>query len=324
MTQAIEKELFREKVERDDSSVYVGNLLIRQRLINEAVLQFAEPFLPTGSRVVDACAGPEGSWLAAASRGYKWVGNDISFKFAKILKKTGANVVLSDFPHALFQGKIADGLFFVFALNNICNPRMAFVEAERVTKDGGIIVEAEPGLATWVTKILLHSILSRFPNFQHIDYLNRMKFSSEVEDHFVDKPYSENEYTDLILERTTGKTATELLSLAESSICIGTRKHRVHYGFHQAITRLYFEHISAESQRAGFKLIKAGIMAMAQIPERWEVSSAVEVSTDSWLDQLMKVKNWRRGKHPLIDSFPVSMDTSAKRMVFPVLCMKKE
>ena len=324
MAQAIERELFREKVERDDSSNYVGNLLIRQRLINEAVLQFAKPFLPSGSQVIDACAGPEGSWLAAASRGYKWIGNDISLKFAEILKKTGASVVLSDFPHAPFKDKVTDGLFFIFALNNICNPRMAFAEAERITKDGGIIVEAEPGLSTWVTKILLHSILSRFPSSLHIDYLNRMKFSVGVKDHFVDKPYSEEEYTDLVLERAVGKTATELLPLAESSIRTGTRKYRVHYEFHQAITRLYFEHLSAESQRSGFKLIKAGIMAMAQIPDRWEVSSAVEVSTDSWLDQLMKVKNWRRGKHPLIDNFPVSMDTSAKRMVFPVLCMKKE
>lgn len=324
MAQAIEKELFREKVARDDSSVYIGNLLIRQRLINEAVLQFAEPFLPPGSQVIDTCAGPEGSWLAAASRGYKWIGNDISFKFAEILGKTGASVVLSDFPHAPFKDKVADGLFFIFALNNICNPRRAFAEAERITKDGGIIVEAEPGLSTWVTKILLHSILSRFPNYLHIDYLNRMRFSSEVKDHFVDKTYSEDEYTDMVLERTIGKTASEVLPLAKSSIFTGTRKYRAHYVFHQAITGLYFKHIAEVSQGAGFKPIKAGIMAAAQISEGWEVASPVEVPTDGWLDQLMKVKNWQRGKDPLIDSFPDSMDTSAKRMVFPVLCLKKE
>ncbi|MBI4036092.1 class I SAM-dependent methyltransferase [Candidatus Daviesbacteria bacterium] len=312
---SVEKYLQDEKIARDDLGTYIGNLLVRQRLVNEAVLEFAQPILPAKSLVIDACAGPEGSWLAAARRGYQWVGNDISVKFAHTLRRTGANVVMSDFPNAPFKDEIADAVFFIFALNNICNPKEAFDEAARITKPGGVIVGAEPGLSTWVTKILFHSVLS--PSSK------RIPFSQEIEKQFADKPYSEMDYTDLLAEKTLGLTTADLATIAQTAASSETKIHRAHYRFHETILKIYFAQVLAKSQNAGFKLEKAGILAIAQSLTEWEVSAPIELTRNQWLDQFMQVRVWKRGQNSPVDQLPPSMDRAARRIIVPILCMKK-
>lgn len=319
----VEKHLLEEKLARDDAGTYIGDLLVRQRMINEAVVAFTQPFLPTGSRVIDACAGPEGSWLAAVRRGYHWTGNDISSKFASILNRTGAQVVLSDFSNSPFKSNSVDAVFFIFALNNICNSEMAFAEAARITTSKGIIVETEPGLSTWVTKILLHSALSQFPNVKHPDYLSHRKFSQPIEDYFASKPYSETEYTDLILETTIGKRITDMLPFIYEIMKCEPRGWKIPFKFHEAFTKLYFEYVLNKSQEAGFRLIKAGALAITQSSQGWSVSSPVELATNNWLDQLMQIRLWQRGQNSIIDQLPPFMDKSARRIIAPILCMKK-
>lgn len=319
----IEKYLFHEKVQRDDASSYIGNLLIRQRLINERTFQFAEPFLPAGSLIIDACAGPEGSFLATTRRGHQWVGNDISHKFAGILKNEGASVVLSDFPNAPFCDRSADAVFFIFALNNICNPKMAFKEAARVTKDDGLAIVTEPGLSIWITKILFHSILSRIADPSVFDYLGKRKFSTEVAAYFADKPFSEHEYADFMLERTIGITANILLPKVKDTIDL-TKKHaKAYFGFHETLTETYFENISEQSKQAGFKMVRTGILAVTQVTNGWEVSQIAEVPAENWINQFIQIRKWQRDQTPQLNIFPSSMDKAAKRMVIPILCMQK-
>lgn len=319
----IEGYLFHEKVQRDDASSYIGNLLVRQRLINERTFQFAEPFLPAGSLVIDACAGPEGSFLATTRRGHQWIGNDISHKFAGILKNEGASVVLSDFPNAPFCDRSADAVFFIFALNNICNPKMAFREAARITRNSGLAVVTEPGLSIWITKILFHSILSHTTDPSALNYLKRRKFSAEVEAYFADKPFSEHEYANFMLEGTIGITADILLPKVRDTIDLTKKRAKTYFGFHEALTEAYFENISEQSKQAGFKMVKTGILAVTQTSAGWDVSQVAEIPTESWINQLIQIRKWQRDQTPLLNIFPTSMDRAAKRMVIPILCMKK-
>ena len=324
MSSQVEQSLLQEKIDRDDTGSYIGNLLIRQRLINEAVVKFADPLIPENARVIDACAGPEGSWLASARRGYSWIGNDVSQKFAQILSRTGANVVLSDFSSAPFKDNTADAIFFIFALNNICNPDQTFAEAARITKTKGIVVDTEPGLSIWVTNILLHAAASRYPEEGFSDYIKERPFSEEVLRHFAGKPYTEEEYTDLILRNTVNMGISDLLSIIRENYDSKSGKRRISFKFHEAFTRLYFDHILTSSQQAGFRLVKSGLLAIAQTSSEWSVSPVVKVASDNWLNQLMQTRLWKREKDSIIDQFPAEMDHVAKRMVFPILCMEKQ
>lgn len=319
----IEIALFREKVVRDDAIKYVGDLLIRQRLVNEAVVGFGEEFLAAGSRVIDACAGPEGSWLASAKRGYRWIGNDVCLKFSETLRRTGATVVLSDFSQSPFRDGIVDGIFFIFALNNICNPIAAFHEASRMTNQNGVILEAEPGLSTWISKILLHSLLSESGSCQN--YLQGRSFSSEIEGHFATRSYSEHDYANLVMQQTLGKSREEMASLAQDCVETTAKKSRVDYKFHEEVIKQYFTYLEQCSKQVGFNLAKAGILAIAPIPGRdvWEVSKPVKISTNTWLQDFIQARKWDRRENPVVSQLPTSMDKSPKRMVVPILCFKK-
>lgn len=321
--ETIERALFREKVARDDSASYIGSLLVRQRLVNETVVSFGQEYLQLGGRVIDACAGPEGSWLASAKRGYEWVGNDICLKFSQILEGTGGKVVLADFAHAPFKEGVADGVFFIFALNNIYNPKAAFSEAFRITHERGVVIETEPGLSAWTSRILLHSLLTKDSN--HEEYLQKRDFSSQVVSYFEEKPYTEHEYTDFIIRQTLGTTRGDLSDIARRSVASGTKKAKAHFRFHEEVTRLYFRNMEQATQQAGFKVVKAGILAIAQGRETgtWEVSHPVQVGTSGWLEQLSMARMWKRNQNPLLNNFPYSMDKVAKRIVVPILCLQK-
>lgn len=316
----IERALFQEKVSRDDTTGYCGNLLIRQRLINQAVVQFGERLLPRGSRVIDACAGPEGSLLASSLKGYKWIGNDICVRFGETLSRTGAEVVLSDFAAAPFRDGVADGVFFIFALHNISNPKSALSEAARVTNNNGVVLVADPGISIWESKIILHWLLSKQLNQAD---LNAMGLK-EIANFFAAKPYTEEDYSDFFTQRCLGKAREELLPIALSVMETKVKRDKV-YHFCNKLAQINYVFFEQSVLDAGFKLAKAGILAMVQFAQQtsWEVFGPIEVSENTWLQNLMEIRKWNRATNPFIGRFPETWDHAAKRIVLPIWCFKK-
>lgn len=241
----LQRYLQKEKIARNDAASYIGNQLIRQRLANESIMKFVDGFIPSNGIVLDTCAGPEGSYLAAMRRGYRWVGNDISKRFSETLNQTGANVTLSDFCNAPFRDSSADATLFILALNNICSPEAALSQAKRVTKKGGIIVEAEPGLSSWSGKIIFHSLLSENSRLQAKCNIQYKNYDRIINDQFQDKPYTEKEYVDLLLKNALYSTRQTMLedldSIFASSHGSKVERTKVFFRFQQHILHQYFE-----------------------------------------------------------------------------------
>lgn len=317
----LERYLQQEKIERDDTTAYVDGQLTRQRVINEAVIGFAEEFIPKESVVIDTCAGPEGSYLAATRREYRWFGNDISQRFSETLARTGANVVLSDFSKAPFKSACADATVFVFALNNICSPDTALAEAKRVTKPEGVIVEAEPGLSAWSGKIIFHSLLSENPDLAEADPIRFNKAGEIIKRQFEGKPYTEHEFVDLLLRNTVHKTREELADKLRSLYATCPR-YNVFFRFQQYLIENYFNRLDQTRRRLGLEIEKAGILVAGLVDKDWLIPEIIEVSPEQWIQEVLAVRKWVVEDSPTVQKFPRSLDHSSKRVVAPVLCFK--
>lgn len=320
----LEQAFCAEKQKRDDTSDYIGDLLARQRRVNYEVLAFSREFLPPESLVIDACAGPEGSLLPASLYGYSWIGNEISFRFAGNLKKTGADmVVISDFAQAPFQEGAADGVFFIFAINNILRPAEALAEAGRIVKENGTMVLAGPGPSFWQTNILLSSLLKGKETGLSKRILGD-KCSRGIEQYFGNKPYSEEEYCQFFLEHNLGVTQERLQEVIEEIFRDNgqTRQEekRISFRFQQEVAALYYLHLVNLAAGEGFEITKVGLMAVARTSptsKDWQVTSPKKVEVESWLELLMET---RKGKTDLL---PPAVFSSQCKLIFPVICFRK-
>lgn len=310
-----------EKLSRDDTSHYVGELLIRQRRVNHSVLAFNREFLPTGSLVVDACAGPEGSLLPALHYQYQWVGNEISPRFARNLKRTGAdNVVISDFARPPFGGSIVDGVFFIFALNNINRPGQAIIEAGRITRKNGVIVIADPGPSVWQTNILLSRLI---PEEMAVRFIGA-SCSQELASYFDEKPYSREEYCQFFAQHSLGATDSQLREYVQAVLAKNGQTRRgersISFYFQQMIAARYYSHLVRQAAGSGFGIRKIGIMTVArprQEGTEWLVNDPIRVKENLWMEALAEA---RKGKGDLV---PPEMVKSQCRLVFPVICLKR-
>jgi ubiquinone/menaquinone biosynthesis C-methylase UbiE len=315
----LENLFFREKQKRDDNSSYIGNLLVRQRQINHKVVSFSSEIIPTGSLVIDACAGPEGSVLASKLYGYDWVGNDISNKFADDLHKTGIDkIVVSDFSRSPFKSEIAQGVYFIFALNNINRPANAIAEAARITKNHGVITIADPGPSLWVSDILLYSLLDN----SHRNCFTGNRYN-ELENYFKNKEYSIESYTDYFLEYVLGAGKGEMNDYVQDFIkkINGTKKSRrsLSFYFQQKVTEKYLEFQQKTADSCGFEPVKIGIMSTAFIGDKegWQVTEIVPLDKENWLEEIISA---RMSKSDLI---PKSVIKANVRNIFPVVCYQK-
>lgn len=325
MTKEIKQALLREKRERNDQSRYVGELLIRQREINSRVVNFAQEFLGEKARIIDACAGPEGSLLPSTLRGYRWFGNDISYKFAAHLKRTGApNIVISDFADCPYQNASFNGALFIFALNNISRTNKALSEASRLVESGGLTVVSDPGPTMWVTNILLHSLLD---NDRRCSALIRNRvFAVGIPEYFASSEYTESDYADFVVKETLGLTKKDLKKSTRQLIremTIGGKNLKsLPFYFQELIVKTYFDFVHKSAERAGFTLVKAGFMSTAKDQyNEWPVSEPLQLSTQDWLDKFIWSRRYLRRAKP---NLPEVFYKSSRVITFPILCFRKE
>ena len=323
MVQSIEQDLFREKVARDDISAYIGDLLVRQRLVNEKIFSFSENFLQPGATVIDACAGPEGSLLAGALHAYRWYGNEISERFAQNLKANGgeaASVTLADFLHSPYRAGFADAAYFIFAMNHLVRHQETIREAHRITNQRGLIVIADPGPTVWIANIFLKSLCDA-EGLSMPNTLGRGRvFSEEISRFFAQKPYTAEQYVDYLTVHSLGKTREGMTELFYSVLKTSQRKKDISFDFQNALLRVYFEHLVATCQHQSLELQKTGILAIGQDDHgEWIVAEPTRVGQARWIDDFMSTRQW---KGPLVEGLPHAIAHSAKRLVVPILCFR--
>lgn len=314
---SVEVALLREKYQRSDQSEYIDGLLARQRLVNARVVNFSSRYIPRGGLVIDTCAGPEGSILPAALKGYRWVGNDLSVKFAQTLKESLAEeVVLSDFSRSPFKGEIADGIFMTFALNNIDRTVAPLSEANRVLKKGGILVVADPGPSTWVVKILL-SVAADMESGIPIGPKAREK----VENHFATKDYTKDDYVNFYVVNKLGLTMDEFLNALRGIDSKDTKLFEFEAA--RKVKTRYFENLISTAEDNGLLLVDQGIMAMAKTDEKqdWKVSDVLPVSEQDFLKEYFDTLKWRGETAEQIGD---AYKSASARVVVPVMCFKKD
>ncbi len=318
MERVINKIMLKEKIERDDSAKYRGDLLVRQRAINNAVASTIEGLLPKNALVIDACAGPEGSVLACSIRGWKWIGNDISPRFARDLRQSGArNVVVSNFPESPYADGSTDAVLFVFALNNICNTSASAEESKRITKEHGVVAIADPGPARWISSILTHQLIN------NQDLLNTTK-RYEIDEYFRSKDYSEEEYVNTYCIECLGINPPDLakiINLFYAEVKNGKDRKRAEYSIHETVAKIYYRNIIDSFERNQFQLEKSYVAGTGLNDSEWTTSSnPVAVENDRLLNELMEARSW---KGEITKDLPDSFGRSQSRIIFPILVFKK-
>lgn len=297
-----------EKRHRDDASRYIDTNLVRQRQINEAVFAFADPFFGThpDGLVIDACAGPEGSYLATARRRLRWVGNDISTRFASVLRNTGASVVLSDFANAPYKSESASAVAFIYALENINRPAKAIDEAARILKPGGIAMYCEPGPCWFTASIIAGHISGRNPK--------------AVAEFFSGKEYTQKEFVEFYVQNSLGVE----LNVFEADVLVSAnpaKSREVRKHTYSALMRRYFENIDRSLQRNDLGIMRVGILAAVNVGSNWQVSGVFEVDTPNrWMAELWQA---RRMQGVLSGELSPIAKSSPQKNICPVIIAQK-
>lgn len=322
------------KGDRVDVGEYTAKMLLRQRVVNEKIIDWADMIHP-GTRVLDGCAGPEGSLLAATRRGGDWTGNEIARDTAEHLKSTGAKVLLSSADRFDCADNSFDALVYVFAINNICATQNTFKEASRVlSEDSGEIVVSDPGLTFWVSDLVLHALCQdpRVPK-EVVDVLGAsVRFSSGIDDYYKRFPNVKPiEYAEKTLEGLLGTDVEHALAGLPAIVDfvkkndngrLDFRKFR--RVFSEVLNGQYWVYVAECAKEAGFKLDKLGIMSASRLKDStdWNVTDVIDVN---WADLsnpralASAIYNVRNNKHPISKEVVKPGKNVAQNVIAPVM-----
>ncbi len=326
--QRVRENIRRGVTSRKDAIDYAGGILVRQRIINNGVVDFSKGLLPSNAQVLDGCAGPEGIALGAALLGYKLFGNNISANFAETLKKTGVNnASISDFSQLAYKNDRFDGVFLVFAINEFYALQEAFGEASRVLKPGGMFVVADSGPTHKDSATVIKSILTT-PQGRISPYLSRFLRPQDLErinQRFSRSKYSIDDFVDYQLKFTYGITRAQASDYAQELIEEGSPNPSREYVDY--LNYNYWHHVRDLILKSGFTLEKAGLGASykngnstnPQITE-WRVSDILAASIPQWIDELALA---RIGRNEKVSQTPFQNHFTSG-ISYPVLCFKKK
>ncbi|MCL5666231.1 MAG: methyltransferase domain-containing protein [Patescibacteria group bacterium] len=331
--------LLKAKKERNDVEKYNAEFLFRQRVINEKVIDWSGSVHP-GTAVLDACAGPEGSFLAVSRRDGKWFGNEVSLKTASYLKNTGGDVVIGSADRFAFKEGAIDLVLFIFALNNIGNTREALSEAYRVLGPEGRALISDPGETRWATDLYMYfalkngslppdlaAILKKSTRFgQHIGaYYQKYPEREEEEKHRIE----------LYLKGLYNLSFQEIPSIIKQIYTDAKEKAKdirasaLSGYFHEELESKYWLLIVEAALSNGFKIEKLGIFSAYQTlktPEdkEWQVGGVHGIPIPSNNNEIPKlILDIRNNNHELSRDIIHPGKSMVKNVVSPVLLIKK-
>lgn len=310
-----------ERSERANGQRYIADFTARQRLVNEYVVDFAASDLDPGAICIDACAGPEGSMLAATLRQYTWIGNDISGEFTRHLKQTGAeNVVMSDFAQSPFLSDSTDAVFFIFALHSVVQHDDAIRQAYRIAKVGGKAIIADPGPSMWITRIITQALIDETgigSQFQA-----KRQDNTSIASFFANKPYTLQEYASYYLYYSLGMSLDSLYGVFEDITAQSKKFKHVQFAMQNLISESYYKHIISIGQSAGFDVEKIGLLPIGQGVDQfdWHVDMPFEINVSDWGDHFYALRSGAAYMLPFISD---KVFHAQKRITVPIISLVK-
>lgn len=307
-----ENSLLRAKVARDDVVTYQRSLAARQRTINAHVLDFAADYLPSGALLLDGCAGPEGSKVVAAERGYGWVGADISFASTKALKSSETdNVVLSDATALPFAAKQFDAVLFTYALNNISNHERAVANAARVSSSNGTVMVTDPGPSMSMTNAVIASLVTERP-YPMLD----VQRTIETLRTFAQQPYTVHEYVDTLLASDIGISRVTAHAALHDA-CDEVKPRDIRYAMQLTLVEQHFRHLDEVARQEGLERVHTGVCITGLQPDgSWQVSDVLPLQGNDWIGEFMTV---RERPMDVFANLPESLTHAKTRISAPVV-----
>ncbi len=322
------------KGDRVDVGEYTAKMLLRQRVVNEKIIDWADIVHP-GTRVLDGCAGPEGSLLAAARRGGDWTGNEIARDTAEHLKSTGAKVLLSSADKFDCDDNSFDALVYIFAINNICATKNTFTEASRVLdSEGGEIVVSDPGLTFWVSDLVLYALCQdpRVPS-EVLEVLGSSnRFASGIASYYERFPnVKPREYAEKTLEGLLGTDVEHAIAGLPAIVDFVKKSNngrldfrKLRRVFSEVLNGQYWVYVAECAKEAGFKLDKLGVLSASRLKDSMDWS-VTDVQNLNWIDLsnsreiASAIYNVRNNKHPLSKEVVKPGSNVAQNVIAPVM-----
>lgn len=330
--------LNRKKGDRSDVGTYNLNLKMRQDVINERVVDWSlGSTLDPDFIVLDACAGPGGSYQAVSRRGGQWIGNEIATETAEYLRSLGAKVHVGSAEQLEFDSTSFDAVLFVYAMNNIQATGTSMSEAARVLKPGGTAVIADPGPTQWISDIVLYATLeggALLPDIRRL-ITNKKTFDVELPDYFAKHcPVQPREYAAKILEGLYDLELSAIPDILNKIIEIMYANYAQDFTF-KRFQRMWTEIMNTEywavilrhAQKNNLMPGKLGVLSayMARGQEEWGVTPIHDVDFPHDPSQLSQHLYRLRNKgHELSESLihPNGV-RAAKNIITPVMTFSK-
>ncbi len=284
-----------QKARRGDVDDYAARLLLRQRVLNERAIAWSD-CVHEGTRVLDACAGPEGSLIAVTRRGGLWTGNEISQVTARYLEESGANVIVSSAERFDCEDSQFDFLAFIFALNNVQGTLNAFIEADRVLDDEGKMLICDPGPCLWQADLFLYTLLKMgvLPKELEEKLFNTKRFREDIPDFYGGDRISIShvEYTERVLGGLLG-TELDLVRNGVGGIEEFVRKHypsgakkfaeRFRRVFSEVLQARYWQYMRGVAVETGFELERMGAVStyICKDESGWSSTPVIDVDPSS-------------------------------------------
>jgi ubiquinone/menaquinone biosynthesis C-methylase UbiE len=272
---------------RNDVERYVAEFLMRQRVVNQRVIDWAGCIKPR-DKVFDACAGPEGSLLATKLKLADWIGGEYSINTARHLKQTGGNVFVGDAKAIPLKSASIDCVVYIFALNNVQGSKVALQDASRVLKSGGHVVISDPGVTRWVTDIYLGFLQNQGKLGQELsDLVGKIgKRRDEIREFLNKNPnFKNSEYQANAIQGLFGLGVVDIERLANEIYSDMAKKQNsvkfdeFSYKFRQVMNSWYWKNLLNSGMEAGLKVKKVGLLNVDQPVDHsdWKVGPITDI-----------------------------------------------
>ncbi len=319
-----------EKINRNDLDKYTAEFLFRQRAVNEKVIEWSGCVVESSS-VLDACAGPEGSYLAVARRGAKWYGNEISLRTAGYLKGSGAETVIGSANAFPFKNDSMDLVVYIFALNNIEDTFGSLNEAKRVLKTNGSVLISDPGQTKWATDLYLYEAMQKDtlpPDLTSI-LAKSDRFKTQIPDFYSHKSNMTSEkFVSRFLQGLYGITLGDIPAIMAEAKLWGAKMNASQFGreFHEIMEAKYWEHVASVAKVLNFNFKKVGVISASQRNNEtdWNVGNVLDLALPETPKKLGEmVLALRNNRHPTSEEVVMPGKKCSKNIIAPAVLFEK-
>ena len=307
--------LDKHKIARDDVAEYQIQVLQRQQIINQRLVDWWE--IKEGDDVLDACCWPEWSSLAVLRKKANWYGNEISQKTYEHLLNLGLNVTHGKAEQLKYDDELFDFSIYCYSINNIQATPRTFQESSRVLKENWSMLVADPWMTKWLTDIILFSLIDSIiddPIGMKDMIKQSPRFNNYIPKYFKSKNFEVDDYAKVLFSWLLGLNKKSLLNefpnifhaLQERYVWRRIRIWSISSYFHLYLNAIYWENLVSSAEMTNMKLEKLAFFTCTKSvwSEDWELCDSIDLSLqDVWSLQLrqlftqLQLPNWEHAQH---------------------------